>query len=78
MGRRSSALEEVSTDLSGSQKDVLRNAHGVESKYNVDVKYVTVDVSKPESRSSSFAELEALTKDIDLGVLSERDSQSPR
>lgn len=41
------------------------------SKYQVDVKYVTVDVGNPEARPAAFAKVESLAKEVDLGVLGE-------
>ena len=40
------------------------------SKHHVEVKIVTVDVADLESRTGAFSQIEVMTRDLDLGVLS--------
>jgi hypothetical protein len=44
-------------------------ADGTESKYNVKITNVVVDLSSPELRKTGFAEVENLTKTLDIGLL---------
>jgi NAD(P)-dependent dehydrogenase (short-subunit alcohol dehydrogenase family) len=40
-----------------------------ESKYGVKTKTVSVDMASPSARAMAFAEVEKMSKDLDLGVL---------
>jgi 17beta-estradiol 17-dehydrogenase / very-long-chain 3-oxoacyl-CoA reductase len=42
-----------------------------ETKYNVKTRTVVVDLSSPSSRGPAFAQLESLSKELDIAVLGE-------
>ncbi|ORY22826.1 putative 3-ketoacyl-CoA reductase [Naematelia encephala] len=55
LGRRQEALDDLAKEI--------------ESKYGVQTKTVLVDMAQAESRSTAFAQVEALGKELDFGVL---------